>query len=61
MSDVKLNGCYSADRDEYKSYMDDIDEEDTLIGAAALGAITIIAIGAIAIAAKAIAKRGGKR
>lgn len=58
MSDVNLNGNYCDSRD---SYMRDVDEEDVLIGAAALGAVAVIAIGAVAFAVKAIAKRGGKR
>ena len=58
MSDINLNGNYCDSRD---SYMDDIDDDDVLIGAAALGAAALIAIGAVAFAVKAIAKRGGKR
>lgn len=58
MSDINLNGGYRENRD---SYMRDIDEEDVLIGAAALGAAALIAIGAVAFAVKAIAKRSGKR
>lgn len=58
MSDINLNGNYCDSRD---SYMRDIDDEDVLIGAAALGAAALIAIGAVAFAVKAIAKRGGKR
>lgn len=58
MSDINLNGNYCDSRD---SYMSDIDDEDVLIGAAALGAAALIAIGAVAFTVKAIAKRGGKR
>lgn len=58
MSDINLNGNYCDSRD---SYMNDIDDDDVLIGAAALGAAALIAIGAVAFAVKAIAKRGGKR
>lgn len=58
MSDVNLNGNYCDSRD---SYMNDIDDEDVLIGTAALGTAVLIAIGAVAFAVKAIAKRGGKR
>lgn len=58
MSDINLNGNYCDSRD---SYMRDIDDDDALIGAAALGAAALIAIGAVAFAVKAIAKRGGKR
>lgn len=58
MSDINLNGNYCDSRD---SYMDDIDDDDVLIWAAALGAAALIAIGAVAFAVKAIAKRGGKR
>lgn len=58
MSDINLNGNYCDSRD---SYMRDIDDDDVLIGAAALGAAALIAIGAVALAVKAIAKRGGKR
>lgn len=58
MSDINLNGNYCDSRD---SYMNDIDDEDVLIGAAALGTAVLIAIGAVAFAVKAIAKRGGKR
>lgn len=41
--------------------MSDIDDDDVLIGAAAIGAVALIAIGAVAFAVKAIVKRGGKR
>ena len=58
MSDINLNGNYCDSRD---SYMNDIDDDDVLIGAAALGTAVLIAIGAVAFAVKAIAKRGGKR
>lgn len=58
MSDINLNGNYCDSRD---SYMNDIDDEDVLIGAAAIGAVALIAIGAVAFAVKAIAKSGGKR
>lgn len=58
MSDVNLNGNYCDSRD---SYMRDIDDEDVLIGAAAIGTAVLIAIGAVAFAVKAIAKRGGKK
>lgn len=58
MSDINLDGNYCDSRD---SYMDDIDDDDVLIGAAALGAAALIAIGAVAFAVKAIAKRNGKR
>lgn len=58
MSDINLNGNYCDSRD---SCMRDIDDDDVLIGAAALGAAALIAIGAVAFAVKAIAKRGGKR
>ena len=58
MSDINLNGNYCDSRD---SYMDDIDDDDVLIGAAAIGTAALIAIGAVAFAVKAIAKRGGKR
>lgn len=58
MSDINLNGNYCDSRD---SYMRDIDDDDVLIGAAALGAAALIAIGAVAFAVKAIAKRSGKR
>lgn len=58
MSDINLNGNYCDSRD---SYMRDIDDEDILIGAAAIGAAALIAIGTVAFAVKAIAKRGGKR
>lgn len=58
MSDINLNGNYCDSRD---SYMNDIDDEDVLIGTAAIGAVALIAIGAVAFAVKAIAKRGGKR
>lgn len=58
MSDINLNGNYCDSRD---SYMDNIDDDDVLIGAAAIGAAALIAIGAVAFAVKAIAKRGGKR
>lgn len=58
MSDVNLNGNYCDSRD---SYMNDIDDDDVLIGAAALGAAALIAIGTVAFVVKAIAKRGGKK
>lgn len=58
MSDINLNGNYCDSRD---SYMRDIDDDDVLIGAAALGAAALIAIGAVAFVVKAIAKRSGKR
>lgn len=58
MSDINLNENYCDSRD---SYMNDIDDDDVLIGAAALGAAALIAIGAVAFAVKVIAKRGGKR
>lgn len=58
MSDINLNGNYCDSRD---SYMNDIDDEDVLIGTAALGTAVLIAIGAVAFAVKAIAKRGGKK
>lgn len=58
MSDINLNGNYCDSRD---SYMHDIDDEDVLIGAAALGAAALIAIGAVAFTVKAIAKRGRQR
>ena len=58
MSDVNLNGNYCDSRD---SYMDDIDDDDVLIGAAALGAAALIAIGAVVFSVKAIAKRCGKK
>lgn len=58
MSDVNLNGNYCDSRD---SYMRDIDDEDVLIGTAAIGTAVLIAIGAVAFAVKAIAKSGGKR
>lgn len=58
MSDVNLNGNYCDSRD---SYMRDIDDEDVLIGTAAIGTAVLIAIGAVAFAVKAIAKRGGKK
>ena len=58
MSDVNLNGNYCDSRD---SYMNDIDDEDVLIGTAALGTAVLIAIGAVAFAVKAIAKSGGKK
>lgn len=58
MSDINLNGNYCDSRD---SYMRDIDDEDVLIGTAALGTAVLIAIGAVAFAVKAIAKSGGKR
>lgn len=58
MSDVNLNGNYCDSRD---SYMNDIDDDDVLIGVAAIGAAALIAIGAVAFVVKAIAKRGGKR
>lgn len=58
MSDVNLNGNYCDSRD---SYMNDIDDEEVLIGTAALGTAVLIAIGAVAFAVKAIAKSGGKR
>lgn len=58
MSDINLNGNYCDSRD---SYMNDIDDEDVLIGTAALGTAVLIAIGAVAFAVKAIAKSGGKR
>ena len=54
MSDINLNGNYCDSRD---SYMRDIDDEDVLIGAAALGAAAVIAIGAVAFAVKAISNR----
>ena len=58
MSDINLNGNYCDSRD---SYMNDIDDDDVLIGAAALGAVVLIAIGAVTFTVKAIAKRGGNR
>lgn len=58
MSDINLNGNYCDSRD---SYMSDIDDDDVLIGAAALGAAALIAIGAVAFTVKAIVKRGRKR
>lgn len=58
MSDINLNGNYCDSRD---SYMRDIDDDDVLIGAAAIGAAALIAIGTVAFVVKAIAKRGGKR
>lgn len=58
MSDINLNGNYCDSRD---TYMRDIDDDDVLIGAAAIGAAALIAIGAVAFAVKAIAKRGGKK
>lgn len=58
MSDINLNGNYCDSRD---SYMNDIDDDDVLIGAAAIGAAALIAIGAVVFTVKAIAKRGGKR
>ena len=58
MRDINLNGNYCDSRD---SYMRDIDDEDVLIGTAALGTAVLIAIGAVAFAVKAIAKSGGKR
>lgn len=58
MSDINLNGNYCDSRD---SYMRDIDDEDVLIGTAALGTAVLIAIGAVAFAVKAIAKSGGKK
>lgn len=58
MSDINLNGNYCDSRD---SYMNDIDDEDVLIGTVALGTAVLIAIGAVAFAVKAIAKRGGKK
>lgn len=58
MSDVNLNGNYCDSRD---SYMRDIDDEDVLIGTAAIGTAVLIAIGAVAFAVKAIAKSGGKK
>lgn len=58
MSDINLNGNYCDSRD---SYMSDIDDDDVLIGAAALGAAALIAIGTVAFTVKAIAKRGRKK
>lgn len=58
MSDINLDGNYCDSRD---AYMRDIDDEDVLIGATAIGAAALIAIGAVAFAVKALAKRGGKR
>lgn len=58
MSDINLNGNYCDSRD---SYMNDIDDDDVLIGAAAIGAAALIAIGAVAFTVKVIAKRGGQR
>lgn len=58
MSDINLNGNYCDSRD---SYISDIDDDDVLIGAAALGAAALIAIGAVAFTVKAIAKRGRKK